>query len=90
MGNRNLVNLRSLSAKGVINDRVKFSVGDIMLKQSKFTFIIIIKIYRKMNLLFSIFIMNMLIMKIIILKIIGDFKEFKRIFRTTCIITLNK
>ena len=36
-GNRNLVNLRSLSAKGVINDRVKFSVGDIMLKQSKFT-----------------------------------------------------
>ena len=36
-GNRNLVNLRSLSAKGVINDRVKFSVGDIMLKQSKYT-----------------------------------------------------
>ena len=36
-GNRNYVELRNLSAKGVINNNIAFSVGDIDLKQTKFT-----------------------------------------------------
>ena len=36
-GNRNYVELRNLSAKGVINSNIAFSVGDIDLKQTKFT-----------------------------------------------------
>ena len=36
-GNRNLVELRTLSAKGVINNKVAFSIGDLFLKQTKFT-----------------------------------------------------
>ena len=31
------INVRQLRAKGVINDKVRFSVGDLFLKQSKFT-----------------------------------------------------
>jgi len=31
------VNVRQLSAKGVINNKIRFSVGDLFLKQSKFT-----------------------------------------------------
>ena len=36
-GNKNFVELRKLSAKGVINNNIAFSVGDIDLKQTKFT-----------------------------------------------------
>ena len=36
-GNRSVVELRDLTAKGVINNKIKFSVGDIFLKQTKFT-----------------------------------------------------
>ena len=36
-GNRNTVELRKLSAYAIINDRVRFSVGDLFLKQSNFT-----------------------------------------------------
>ena len=35
-GNKNSVTLRSLSAKGVINN-IRFGVGDLFLKQSKYT-----------------------------------------------------
>ena len=31
------INVRQLSAKGVINNKVRFSIGDLFLKQSKFT-----------------------------------------------------
>ena len=36
-GNKNFVELRRLSAKGVINNKIAFSFGDIYLKQTKFT-----------------------------------------------------
>jgi len=36
-GNRSLVELRTLSAKGVVNNKIAFSVGDLYLKQTKFT-----------------------------------------------------
>ena len=36
-GNRSVVELRDLTAKGVISNKIKFSVGDIFLKQTKFT-----------------------------------------------------
>ncbi len=36
-GNRSSVELRTLSAKGVVNNNIAFSVGDIYLKQTKFT-----------------------------------------------------
>jgi len=36
-GNKNFVELRRLSAKGVVNNKIAFSVGDIYLKQTKFT-----------------------------------------------------
>jgi len=36
-GNRNIVELRQLTAKGVINNKIAFSVGDIYLKQTNFT-----------------------------------------------------
>ena len=36
-GNRSLVELRDLTAKGVINNKIQFSIGDIYLKQTKFT-----------------------------------------------------
>jgi hypothetical protein len=36
-GNRSVVELRDLTAKGVINNKIRFSVGDIFLKQTKFT-----------------------------------------------------
>ena len=36
-GNRSVVELRTLTAKGVINKKIKFSIGDIYLKQTKFT-----------------------------------------------------
>ena len=31
------INVRQLKAKGTINDKVRFSIGDLFLKQSKFT-----------------------------------------------------
>ena len=31
------INVRQLMAKGTINDKVRFSIGDLFLKQSKFT-----------------------------------------------------
>ena len=31
------INVRQLRAKGVINDKIRFSVGDLFLKQTKFT-----------------------------------------------------
>ena len=31
------INVRQLRAKGVINDKIRFSVGDLFLKQNKFT-----------------------------------------------------
>ncbi|MBU46129.1 MAG: hypothetical protein CMD28_01735 [Flavobacteriales bacterium] len=36
-GNRSQVELRTLSAKGVVNNKIAFSVGDLYLKQTKFT-----------------------------------------------------
>mgnify|MGYP001179738917 CR=1 FL=1 len=36
-GNKSVVELRSLSAKGVVNNKIAFSVGDIYLKQTKYT-----------------------------------------------------
>ena len=36
-GNKSFVELRRLSAKGVVNNKIAFSVGDIYLKQTKFT-----------------------------------------------------
>ena len=36
-GNRNTVALRSLSATGVIKNKIRFSVGDLFLNQSKYT-----------------------------------------------------
>ncbi len=36
-GNKNFVELRRLSARGVINNKIAFSFGDIYLKQTKFT-----------------------------------------------------
>lgn len=36
-GNKSYVELRRLSAKGVVNNKIAFSVGDIYLKQTKFT-----------------------------------------------------
>ena len=36
-GNKNFVELRRLSAKGIINNKIAFSIGDIYLKQTKFT-----------------------------------------------------
>jgi len=36
-GNKSVVELRRLSAKGVVNNKIAFSVGDIYLKQTKFT-----------------------------------------------------
>ena len=36
-GNKSVVELRSLSAKGVVNNKIAFSIGDIYLKQTKFT-----------------------------------------------------
>ena len=36
-GNKSFVELRRLSAKGVVNKKISFSVGDIYLKQTKFT-----------------------------------------------------
>ena len=36
-GNKSFVELRRLSAKGIINNKIAFSVGDIYLKQTKFT-----------------------------------------------------
>jgi hypothetical protein len=36
-GNRSVVELRDLTAKGVINNKIRFSVGDIFLKQTEFT-----------------------------------------------------
>ena len=31
------INVRQLKAKGVINNKIRFSIGDLFLKQSKFT-----------------------------------------------------
>jgi len=36
-GNKSVVELRRLSAKGIINNKIAFSIGDIYLKQTKFT-----------------------------------------------------
>ena len=36
-GNKSYVELRRLTAKGVVNNKIAFSVGDIYLKQTKFT-----------------------------------------------------
>ena len=36
-GNKNFVELRRLSAKGIVNNKIGFSIGDIYLKQTKFT-----------------------------------------------------
>ena len=36
-GNKSVVELRRLSAKGVVNNKIAFSIGDIYLKQTKFT-----------------------------------------------------
>ena len=36
-GNKSVVELRSLSAKGIVNNKIAFSVGDIYLKQTKYT-----------------------------------------------------
>ena len=36
-GSGTQVNVRQLKAKGVINNKIRFSVGDLFLKQSKFT-----------------------------------------------------
>ena len=36
-GNRNSVTLRSLSASGVIYNKIRFGIGDLFLKQSKYT-----------------------------------------------------
>ena len=36
-GNKSFVELRRLSAKGVVNNKIAFSIGDIYLKQTKFT-----------------------------------------------------
>ena len=36
-GNKNVVELRRLSAKGIVNNKIAFSIGDIYLKQTKFT-----------------------------------------------------
>jgi hypothetical protein len=36
-GNKSFVELRRLSAKGIVNNKIAFSVGDIYLKQTKFT-----------------------------------------------------
>ena len=36
-GNKNFVELRRLSAKGIVNNKIAFSIGDIYLKQTKFT-----------------------------------------------------
>lgn len=36
-GNKSVVELRRLSAKGIVNNKIAFSIGDIYLKQTKFT-----------------------------------------------------
>ena len=36
-GNKSVVELRRLSAKGIVNNKITFSIGDIYLKQTKFT-----------------------------------------------------
>ena len=36
-GNKSVVELRRLSAKGIVNNKISFSIGDIYLKQTKFT-----------------------------------------------------
>ena len=36
-GSGTQINVRQLSAKGIINNKIRFSVGDLFLKQSKFT-----------------------------------------------------
>ena len=36
-GSGTVINVRQLKAKGVINNKIRFSVGDLFLKQSKFT-----------------------------------------------------
>ena len=73
------INVRQLKAKGVINNKIRFSIGDLFLKQSKFT------LYNYDEELLSYendmlkFIEILFIMKIFILIIDGVYKEFKLI-----------